>query len=61
MGACGANKLMILQIAPGGQAVVGGPQLDLSVGKLMALARAGERTRRDARAARPLPSQRPGI
>lgn len=38
MGACSGNKFMILQIAPGGQAVVGGPQLDLSVGKLMALA-----------------------
>ena len=38
MGACSGNKFMILQIAPGGHAVVGGPQLDFSVGKLMALA-----------------------
>ena len=38
MGACSGNKFMILQIAPGGQAVFGGPQLDFSVGKLMALA-----------------------
>jgi hypothetical protein len=38
------------QIAPGGLAVVGGPQLDSSVGKLM-----------DALAARSLPSQRRGI
>jgi hypothetical protein len=38
MGACSGDKFMILQIAPGGQAVVGGPQLDFSVGKLMALA-----------------------
>ena len=29
---------MILQIAPDGQAVVGGPQLDLPVDKLMTLA-----------------------
>jgi hypothetical protein len=38
MGACSGNKFMILQIAPGGHAVVGGPQLDFPVGKLMALA-----------------------
>jgi thiol:disulfide interchange protein DsbG len=38
MGACSGNKFMVLQIAPSGQAVVGRPQLDLSVGKLMALA-----------------------
>ena len=38
MGACSGDKFMILQIAPGGHAVVGGLQLDLSVGKLMALA-----------------------
>ena len=38
MGACSGNKFMILQIAPGGHAVVGVPQLDFSVGKLMALA-----------------------
>jgi hypothetical protein len=37
VGACSGNKFMILQIAPSGQAIVGGPQLDLSVGKLMAL------------------------
>ena len=38
IGACSGDKFMVLQIAPGGHAVVGGPQLDFSVGKLMALA-----------------------
>ncbi len=32
------DQFMILQIAPDGQAVVGGPQLDLAVDKLMTLA-----------------------
>jgi thiol:disulfide interchange protein DsbG len=32
------EQFMILQIAPDGQAVVGGPQLDLPVDRLMTLA-----------------------
>ena len=53
------DQFMILQIAPDGQAVVGGPQLDLAVDKLMTLASGQVKELGESlRASRPLSAQR---
>ena len=56
------DQFMILQIAPDGQAVVGGPQLDLPVDKLMTLASGQVKDfGQSSWASRPLFAQRPGV